>query len=132
MQHARAIWQTAKLYFFDVEDPKELPKAMVFRDQAMADNTAWWTRTTGDKAVLSAHNGHVGFSFDSGSFNANDTEDPQGRLRTFTIPSAPAGNNEYTLDRVQYRDYLVDLRTLPRATKDWLNVARPTRDIGTA
>ncbi len=161
VQHARAIWQTAKLYSFDVEDPEELPKAMLFRDQAMAGNTAWWTRTTGDKAVLSAHNGHVGydssmpsqypkiqgaflrdqlgkdyvnvgFSFDSGSFNANDTEDPQGRLRTFTIPSAPAGNNEYTLDRVPYRDYLVDLRTLPRSTKDWLNVARPTRDIGTA
>ncbi|MEU4605269.1 erythromycin esterase family protein [Kribbella sp. NPDC023972] len=161
VQHARAIWQTAKLYSFDVENPNELPKAMVFRDQAMADNTAWWTRATGDKAVLSAHNGHigydssmpshypkiqgaflrdqlgkdyvnVGFTFDSGSFNANDTEDPQGRLRTFTIPSAPSGNNEYTLDRVPYRDYLVDLRTLPKATKDWLNVARPTRDIGTA
>jgi len=161
VQHARAIWQTSKLYSFDVEDPKELPKAMLFRDQAMADNTAWWTRTTGDKAVLFAHNGHVGydssmpsqypkiqgaflrdqlgkdyvnvgFSFDSGSFNANDTEDPHARLRTFSIPSAPAGNNEHTLDRVSFRDYLVDLRTLPRSTKDWLNVARPTRDIGTA
>ncbi|GAB2638036.1 erythromycin esterase family protein [Kribbella swartbergensis] len=161
IQHARAIWQTAKLYSFDVENPIELPKAMLFRDQAMADNTAWWTRTTGDKAVLSAHNGHIGYdssmpsqypkiqgaflreqlgkdyvnvglSFDSGSFNANDTEDPQGRLRTFTIPSAPPGNNEHTLDRVPYRDYLVDLRTLPAKTRDWLNVARPTRDIGTA
>ncbi|MGW1345844.1 erythromycin esterase family protein [Kribbella sp. NPDC002412] len=161
IQHARAIWQTTKLYSFDVESPTELPKAMLFRDQAMADNTAWWTRTTGDKAVLSAHNGHVGYdssmpsqypkiqgaflreqlgkdyvnvglSFDSGSFNANDTEDPQGQLRTFTIPSAPAGNNEHTLDKVPYDDYLVDLRTLPKQTKDWLNVARPTRDIGTA
>jgi erythromycin esterase len=161
VQHARAIWQTAKLYSFDVVNPNELPKAMLFRDQAMADNTAWWTRTTGDKSVLSAHNGHIGYqssmpsqypkiqgaflreqlgtdyvnvglSFDSGSFNANDTEDPQGRLRTFTVPSAPPGNNEYTLDRVPYRDYLVDLRTLPAKTRDWLNVARPTRDIGTA
>ncbi|MFI7059788.1 erythromycin esterase family protein [Kribbella sp. NPDC050124] len=161
IQHARAIWQTTKLYSFDVESPTELPKAMLFRDEAMADNTAWWTRATGDKAVLSAHNGHVGYdssmpsqypkiqgaflreqlgkdyvnvglSFDSGSFNANDTEDPQGRLRTFTIPSAPPGNNEYTLDKVPYRDYLVDLRTLPKQTEDWLNVARPTRDIGTA
>ncbi|WP_325052851.1 erythromycin esterase family protein [Kribbella turkmenica] len=32
----------------------------------------------------------------------------------------------------RYRDYLVDLRTLPKQTRDWLNVARPTRDIGTA
>jgi erythromycin esterase len=161
IQHARAIWQTSKLYSFDVENPTELPKAMLFRDQAMADNTPWWTRTTGDKAVLSAHNGHVGydssmpsqypkiqgaflreqlgkdyvnvgFSFDSGSFNANDTEDPQGRLRTFTVAPAPAGNNEHTLDKVPYRDYVVDLRSLPKATKDWLKVARPTRDIGTA
>ena len=65
VQHARAIWQTSKLYSFDVENPEELPKAMLFRDQAMAGN-------------------------------------------------------------IPYRDYLVDLRMLPRATRDWLNVARPT------
>jgi len=160
LQHARAVWQVTKLYSFDVEDPAVLPQAMLFRDQVMAENVTWWTRTTGGKVVLSAHNGHVtvkstmpaeypkaqgeflreelgrryvsvGLSFDHGSFNARDTEDPQGATRTFTLGPAAEGNNEYTLDKVPYDDYLVDLRTLPRSTRSWLQVARPTRDIGT-
>ncbi|WP_344843559.1 erythromycin esterase family protein [Kribbella ginsengisoli] len=157
-QHARAIWQMTKFFSFDVTDPKELPKAMYFRDESMAANTAWWARTTGAKVMLSAHNGHIaletgspadypkaqgtflreqlgrdyltiGTSFDHGSFNSQDIS--TGELKTFTLPSAAPGNNEYTLDKVPYRDYLVDLRRLPAGTRAWLDVRRPTRDIGT-
>ena len=160
VQNARAAWQVTKFFSYDIEDPKVLPQAMKFRDETMAANVTWWTRTTGDKVVLSAHNGHVayetsmpsqypkvqgaflreqlgkryvnvGLSFDHGSFNSRNLEDPAGAIKTFTIGSAAAGNNEYTLDKVPYRDYYVDLRTLPRSTKSWLQVARPTRDIGT-
>ncbi|NEA36432.1 erythromycin esterase family protein [Streptomyces sp. SID13031] len=157
-QHARAIWQVAKFYSFDITDPKVTPKAMYFRDESMAANTAWWARTTRAKVVLSAHNGHialeagspadypktqgqflreqfgrdyvtVGTSFDHGSFNSHNTAD--GQLRVFTVPPAAKGSNEYTLDKVPYRDYLIDLRRLPGNTRDWLDVRRPTRDIGT-
>ncbi|ADB35954.1 Erythromycin esterase [Kribbella flavida DSM 17836] len=161
VQHARTIWQVAKFFAMDIEDPAVLPSAMRFRDQVMAENTAWWARTTGARTLLSAHNGHialetsmpeqypkiqgqflreqlgkdyvaVGLSFDHGSFNALDVNDPNGAMRRFTLGPAAAGNNEHTLDRVAYRDYFVDLRTLPRSTKAWLQVKRPTRDIGTA
>ena len=159
VQNARAVWQVAKFFSLDVEDPKVLPEAMRFRDQVMAENVAWWTKHTGAKTVLSAHNGHValtssmpdqypkvqgeylretlgnryvavGLSFDHGSFNSLDIND--GVMRTFTIGPAAPGNNEHTLDQVPYRDYFLDLRSLPRATKEWLAVPRPTRDIGTA
>jgi erythromycin esterase len=158
VQHARAIWQTSKLYSFDITKPAETPKAMLFRDQAMADNVTWWTRNTGTKVFLSAHNGHVayetstpadypkvqgdflreqlgrgylsiGSTFDHGSFNAHDTAN--GELRVFTLPPAAPGSNEYTLGKVPYGDYFVDLRSLPRATRAWLATPRPTRDIGT-
>ena len=158
LQHARAAWQVAKLYSYDFSAgvPSE---ALLFRDQMMAENVAWWNRVTGGKIVVGAHNGHIayetadparypktqgaflreqlgkryvtiGLSFDRGSFNAIDIEDPTAPIRTFTIGSAPAGNNEHTLDQVRYDDYVVDLRTLPRQTKQWLTVERPTRDIG--
>lgn len=161
LQNARAAWQVTKFLSYDLADAKVLPQAMKFRDQMMAENVTWWTSTTGDKVVLSAHNGHIaykssmpsqypklqgeflreqlgkrylniGLSFDHGSFNARNLEDPQGAMKTFTIGSAAAANNEYTLDKVPYRDYFVDLRTLPRSTRNWLQVERPTRDIGTA
>jgi erythromycin esterase len=157
-QHARAIWQVAKFYSFDVADPTVTPKAMYFRDESMAANTGWWARATGAKVLLSAHNGHIaletgspkdhpktqgqflkeqfgrgyltiGMSFDHGSFNSHDIAD--GKVRVFTLPPAAKGNNEYTLDKVPYRDYLVDLRRLPADTRAWFDVRRPTRDIGT-
>jgi erythromycin esterase len=160
LQHARAAWQVAKLYSYDITGPAGVPPAALrFRDKMMAKNVAWWNRVTGDKIVVGAHNGHIayetadperypktqgaflreqlgkryvtiGLSFDRGSFNAFNSEDPEFRIRKFTIGSAPAGNNEYTLDRVRYDDYVVDLRTLPRPTREWLMVKRPTRDIG--
>lgn len=158
LQHARAAWQVAKLYSYDFS--KGVPSAALrFRDKMMAENVAWWNRVTGGKVVVGAHNGHIayetsdpavypktqgaflreqlgkryvtiGLSFDRGSFNAQDSENPEVGIRKFTIGSAPAGNNEHTLDRVRFDDYVVDLRTLPRQTKEWLMVKRPTRDIG--
>ncbi|MEV8377615.1 erythromycin esterase family protein [Kribbella sp. NPDC056861] len=157
-QHARAIWQVAKFYSFDVADPAVTPKAMYFRDESMAANTGWWARATGAKVLLSAHNGHIaletgspkdypkaqgeflkeqfgrgyltiGMSFDHGSFNSHDIAN--GKVRVFTLPPAAKGNNEYTLDKVPYRDYLVDLRRLPAKTRAWFDVRRLTRDIGT-
>ncbi|WP_132294110.1 hypothetical protein [Kribbella sp. VKM Ac-2568] len=49
MQNARAVWQVARFYSFDPQNPKVLPQAMRFRDEVMAANVTWWTRTTGDK-----------------------------------------------------------------------------------
>jgi erythromycin esterase len=157
LQHARAAWQVAKFWSYFGEGGVP-PAAYRFRDKMMAENVAWWNRVTGDKVVVGAHNGHIayesssaqypkmqgaflrdqlgkryvniGLSFDRGSFNANDAENPEAGIHKFTIGSAPAGNNEHTLDRVRYDDYAVDLRTLPRHTKQWLTVERSTRDIG--
>jgi erythromycin esterase len=159
LQHARAAWQVAKLYSYDFTGPAGVPPELpLFRDQMMAENVAWWNRVTGDKIVVGAHNGHIAYetaipavSEDAGCLPAGAAgqalrhhraelrprllqrdrhRGPGGRIRTFTIGSAPAGNNEHTLERVRYDDYVVDLRRLPRQTKEWLMVKRPTRDIG--
>ncbi|WP_431045192.1 erythromycin esterase family protein [Streptomyces sp. P1-3] len=163
LRHATALDQTARLYAFDPKDPGELAKAMVFRDRTMAENTAWWQERTGDKVMLSAHNGHVGYesvypdrypktqggflrdrlgpdyvtvglSFHHGSFNATEADDPliDEEVRKVTLGAAAPGNNEPTLDRVRYDDYLLDMRTAPAEARDWLGVSRPTREIGTA
>jgi erythromycin esterase len=99
VQHATVLHQTASLWAFDIEDPEAGPRAMEYRDQVMADNVAWWHEQTGDRILVSAHNGHianetlepeaypkvqgtflrerlgdgylsVGFTFNQGSFNA--------------------------------------------------------------
>jgi erythromycin esterase len=158
VQHARAITQVATLYAFDLDDPARLRDAMLYRDQVMADNTAWWHEQTGTKILLSAHNGHVGyeshepeqyprmqgaflrdrlgsgyvsvgFTFHHGSFNAEDEND---QLGTFTVGPAAAGSNEYAVDKVAPSDYLLDMRSAPAAARAWLAEPRPTRSIGTA
>jgi erythromycin esterase len=156
-QHAKVIDQTLTLFAVDMSRPEqEVPKAMLHRDRAMAENTAWWHRRTGTKVLLSAHNGHVGyasdnpqfypkiqgaflrdllgsryvsagFTFDHGSFNAQDEEE---RWKTFTLGPAEPGSNEHTLDRVRYRDFIVDTRRGP--AKEWLMQSRPTRSFGLA
>ncbi|MET8336853.1 erythromycin esterase family protein [Streptosporangium canum] len=47
-----------------------------------------------------------------------------------SVEAAPADYNEYVLDQVRYRDYVLDTRTAPRPAKQWLAQARPTRVIG--
>ncbi|MDY0813661.1 erythromycin esterase family protein [Kitasatospora purpeofusca] len=158
VQHARNIADTFDFAALDLADPASVSAAEQLRDRAMADNTAWWERRTGGKVLLSAHNGHagylatdtflypepqgshlrdaygrdyvaVGFTFAGGSFLTNDgvlTDD----WKAVTVPPATAEMNEHTLDRVRYRDYYVDLRTAPRAARDWLNVSRPTYEAG--
>ena len=155
VQHATVIDQVARLYSFD--DQAQHAAVMRYRDQVMADNTAWWQQHTGTKVLLSAHTAHVGFetpdpanyprmqgaflrdrlgdayvsvgfTFDRGSFNSTGPDD---RVRRFTVGAAGAGLNEHTLDRVGLRDYFVDLRTVPEPARDWLERARPTRNIGT-
>ncbi|MFB6719175.1 erythromycin esterase family protein [Kribbella sp. NPDC056345] len=159
VQHARTVWQVAKIYSFDLDDPELAPKSMLFRDQVMADNVAWWVRETGSKTVLSAHNGHIatqayepdnypkvqgqflreqfgrgyvalGTTFTEGSFNAHDPRDPARPLRVVTLGPPPTGSNEETLAAVP-GNYLVDLRTLPPAAARWIRPDRLTREYGT-
>ncbi|MFD9334485.1 erythromycin esterase family protein [Streptomyces sp. NPDC060028] len=156
LQHATAIDQTARGYAFDYDDPRQAAQSMGYRDLIMADNVDWWQKHTGNKVVLAAHNAHValrtpdpahypvmqgthlrdklgknyvsiGSTFDQGSFNAFGED---GRLRPFTVGPAKPGSNEYTLDKVRHRDYVLDLRTTPPAARSWLATARPTWIIG--
>ncbi|MFD8596009.1 erythromycin esterase family protein [Kitasatospora sp. NPDC059646] len=59
LQHATAIHQMTTLYAFDLDDPQNIPAAMLYRDRVMADNVAWWQQRTGSKIMISAHNTHV-------------------------------------------------------------------------
>ncbi|MFG2826903.1 erythromycin esterase family protein [Streptomyces sp. NPDC048434] len=157
VQNATAIDQTARQYAFDFDDPAQLAAGMRYRDRAMAANVVRWQQRTGTKVLLSAHDAHVayqtqdpahyprmqgaflreslgpayvsvGLSFDQGSFNATG---PDGAIRRRTLGPAGRGSNERTLDRVRYRDYAVDLRTVGSPARAWLAAARPTRSIGT-
>ncbi|MFI0446769.1 erythromycin esterase family protein [Actinomadura sp. 6N118] len=157
VQYAKFIAQVAEIYSYDLEDQADLLRAVQHREQAMADNTIWWNRRTGGKTLLSAHNGHVaygnsrpeypyriqgdlireqigrryvniGFTFDHGSFNAFDPD--TGVLRPVTVGPGDKGGNEHTLDKVRYRDYVLDMRTVPEPARSWLRQARPTREIG--
>ncbi|KOT29545.1 erythromycin esterase [Streptomyces caelestis] len=156
VQHARAIHQMAEGYSYDITDEAQATEMMRYRDRVMAENTAWWHRHTGDRILLSAHNTHVsydafdprypktqgaflrdtlggdyvsiGFTFHSGAFKAFGTED--NVIRTYRVDAARPGSNEYTLDRARQRDYVLDLRTVPRSLRTWLSEPRPTRNIG--
>ncbi len=158
VQHARNIAQTFAFASFDLADRATVAVAEQLRDRAMAENVTWWQRRTGGKVLLSAHNGHVGylatdtflypkpqgshlrdalgrdyvaigFTFDRGSFLTND-EVLGGGWKSVTVPPATPEKTEHTLDLVRHRDYYVDLRTAPRAARDWLNTARPTYEAG--
>ncbi|MFF6812148.1 erythromycin esterase family protein [Streptomyces sp. NPDC012403] len=59
LQHATVIDQVARLYAFDLSDPRKGPEAMAHRDTAMAENTLWWHRRTGHRVVLGGHNSHL-------------------------------------------------------------------------
>ncbi|MFC0626425.1 erythromycin esterase family protein [Kribbella deserti] len=157
LQQARVIMQTTRLLAFRFSDPAEEPRAMRYRDQAMAANTAWWYQQTGRKVLLSAHNGHVGyvpdnsaaypkiqgqflrdalgrryvnagFTFDHGTFNARHRD--TGQWGVFSAGPSEPGSNEHTLDRVRYDAYYLDLRTLPAPATRWFHQQRPTKNIG--
>ncbi|MFE6491822.1 erythromycin esterase family protein [Streptomyces sp. NPDC057748] len=158
-QHARNIAQTFAFTSLDLSDPASVSAAEHLRDRVMAGNTAWWHRRTGDKMLLSAHNGHVGylatdpvmypttqgaflrealgrdyaaigFTFGRGSFlTATALGSPWNKV---TVPAATPDMQEYTLDRVHHRDYYLDLRTLPAAGRTWLNTPRPTYEAGSS
>ncbi|GLX37706.1 hypothetical protein Sros01_37790 [Streptomyces roseochromogenus] len=158
-QHARSIAQTFAFASLDLSDPASVSAAEHFRDRVMADNTAWWHRRTGDRMLLSAHNGHVGylasdpvmypktqgaflrealgrdyaaigFTFGRGSFlTATTLGSPWSEV---TVPAATPDMQEYTLDRVRHRDYYLDLRTLPAAGRTWLNTPRPIYEAGSS
>ncbi|MDV9188112.1 erythromycin esterase family protein [Streptomyces sp. SR27] len=161
VQHARAIAQVGTEYAHDMATDAGIAEAMLYRDRIMAENTVWWQRRTGDRIVLSAHNGHVGYettrpdqyprlqgaflrdalgrdyvsvgaSFGQGSFNAHDTEAPGEPLRSFTVGPLGPDSNTHTLDRVSPGAFYLDLRRTTPAAHDWLSVPRPTRNIGTA
>ncbi|MFJ9812235.1 erythromycin esterase family protein [Streptomyces sp. NPDC101158] len=161
VQHARAIAQVGTEYTYDLGSPSGAAQAMLYRDRTMAENTVWWQRHTGDRMVVSAHNGHlayettwpeqyprtqgaflrdalgrdyvsVGASFGRGSFNAHDTRETGEPVRVFTVGRLGADSNAHVLDRVAPRPFLLDLRTATPAARRWLDVARPTRSIGTA
>ncbi|MBM7171217.1 erythromycin esterase family protein [Streptomyces sp. G44] len=158
VRHARNIAWTFAFAALDATDPGSVTAAEQLRDRVMADNVAWWHRRTGGKVLLSAHNGHVGFlsayptmypktqgsclrdvlggrylaigfTFAGGSFLTKDTSLGGDWTRT-TVPPAPRGMNEHTLDQVRHRDYYVDLRTAPPPARTWLHTARPTYDAG--
>lgn len=59
LQHATVIDQVARLYAFDLSDPRTGPEAMAHRDTVMAENTLWWHRHTGHRLVLGGHNSHL-------------------------------------------------------------------------
>ncbi|MET7620701.1 erythromycin esterase family protein [Streptomyces sp. NPDC005408] len=161
LQHARAIAQTGTEYAYDLFDPDQSDDAMRYRDRAMAENTVWWQRQTGQRILLSAHNGHVGyessnpaqypklqgafirdmigndyvsagFTFGQGTFNALDLNDPAEPIRTFRVGPPEPGGNEEILEKASRRDYYLDMRTAPPVARDWLNVVRQTRNIGNA
>ncbi|MEU0852958.1 erythromycin esterase family protein [Streptomyces flaveolus] len=156
VQHATAIHQMTTLYAFDWDDPQAVPDAMRYRDRVMAENVAWWQQQTGEKIMLGAHNSHValktyapnshpqvqgdflreqlgrrylsvGLTFDRGSFNALGQD---GGVHRFTVGPAAPGTAEHTLDRVRYRDYLVDLRATPAAARTWLAAPHTVKNIG--
>ena len=72
----------------------------------------------------------MGFTFDKGSLMAQGTEDPA--WKPVTLAPATRGMNEYTLDKVRYDDYFLDMRNAPATARKWLGESRPTRSIGTA
>ncbi|MER7541118.1 erythromycin esterase family protein [Streptomyces sp. NPDC097704] len=156
VQHATAIHQMTTLFAFDWNDPRSVPDLMLYRDRVMAENITWWQQQTGDKIMLAAHNGHialktyipdaypkvqgdflrerlgggylsVGLTFDHGSFNAFGTD---GAVHRFTVGSAVPGTAEHTLDRVRYRDFVVDLRNAPTAARAWLAAPHTVKNIG--
>ncbi|MFC5722845.1 erythromycin esterase family protein [Streptomyces gamaensis] len=154
LQEAWIISQLATSYTFDIDDPAQAGAMGRHRDRTMAEIAVWWQRRTGDRVVVSAHDGHVsyetvmpayypvttgavlreliggeylavGTSLYEGDYRARTSESAAG---VFSVGPAAPGSNEHTLGKVRYRDYYVDLRAVGRdpVARDWLDTARPT------
>ncbi|MCA6091229.1 erythromycin esterase family protein [Streptomyces sp. SCA3-4] len=154
LQEARILSYMATEYTTDWSDPAQAKAASRRRDRIMAETAVWWQRQTGERIVVSAHNGHVsyesavpehypvtmgadlrelagrdylavGTSFHGGDYRARTATGESG---TFSVGPAAPGSNEYTLDKVRHRDFYVDLRGARRdpAVAGWLDTARPT------
>ncbi|MFD9815401.1 erythromycin esterase family protein [Streptomyces sp. NPDC059080] len=159
LQNARNIAQTYTFLTLNPGDQESLTAMERYRDQVMAETTAWWQRRTGSGVLLSAHNDHAGYAasdpatypktqgsflrdtlgadylaigttFDQGSFLSKG-EALGGEWKKFTVGPAGPGTNEYTLDQVRYRDYYADLRKAPAAARGWLDISRPAYNVGT-
>ncbi|MEO3800114.1 erythromycin esterase family protein [Nonomuraea sp. B1E8] len=156
-QQAAVVVRIARLSASD--DPQAIANS---RERGMAENTAWWYRNMHSKSVLSAHNAHIGYvgfagqhdiyrqgarlrdmlrdrytnfglTFYQGSFNAWSAESGlQGPLQEFTVGPPPRVNSETLLDRVRYRDFYFDMRTIGQPARGWLDRERPVRNIGGA
>ena len=139
IQNARVVLQCAQMRTNEVS-----------RDRSMADNVKWiLDQDPKARIVLWAHNGHVaagglayetmgaalrrmygtqmlvfGFAFNEGSFQAI----PQGggKLRTFTVPAAPAESLDATLAASRVPLFALDLREAPA----WFREPRGHRLIG--
>ncbi|MBN6054724.1 erythromycin esterase family protein, partial [Nonomuraea sp. RK-328] len=81
----------------------------------------------------------VGTSFDQGGYNflIDKGECPAGSRSAErplackgSVPAAGAEFNEYVLDQVRHRDFILDTRTAPRPARAWLAEARSSRLIG--
>lgn len=151
VQHARVIAQTMTMWASDFADPEQVAAGFRYRDEAMADNILWWQRHTGDRIVVATHDGHVaeqsywasfpqvqgtflrarlgdrylsvGTTFHHGEFHLFQ----HGQVRAVAVGAPPTGSNESTLDQVGLTDFVLDTRTAPRAAREWLTEARPTR-----
>ncbi|MFF7726600.1 erythromycin esterase family protein [Streptomyces sp. NPDC008001] len=154
LQEARVIAHMATEYTTDWNDPAQARAASRNRDRIMAETAVWWQRQTGERIVVSAHDGHVsyesvmpevypvtmgadlrelagrdylavGTSLYGGDYRARTATGGSG---TYNVGPAAPGSNEHTLDQVRYRDFYVDLRKAGRdpVTGGWLNTARPT------
>jgi erythromycin esterase len=139
VQHARVIAQSMTMWASD--------DGFRYREEAMAENILWWRDNVGDRIVLAAHDGHVatesywsnfprvqgmvlrerlgaayvsvGTTFHHGEFAFYDGE-------TRVVTTGPPGpeTNEYTMDRVWRKDFVLD------TSIDWLARTRPTRQYG--
>ncbi|MEU7134995.1 erythromycin esterase family protein [Streptomyces sp. NPDC046261] len=154
LQEALVLAQMAKSFAFDTDDPAQATAVNRHRSRTMAEFAVWWQRQTGDRIVVSAHDGHVayespmpasypvamgaelreligraylsvGTSLYGGQYRARTAN---GSAGVFGIGPAAPGSNEHTLDRVRFRDFYVDLRAARRdpVVGAWLNTARPT------
>lgn len=157
VQDAHVIAQDTRYLSYD--SATQLSDQNLYRDIQMAANLTWWYEHTGGKTMLTAQDDHVALvsddpnyprtegaflrdrfdgrylsirtSFGMGSFVAFvDTADFPPQVQVFPAGPPEPDSNEYELNKVPHRAYLLDLRTVRPPARQWLEVARPTFDIG--